>query len=88
MPVGQARTRHTRGGSISASDANWDPCNDANETEGVGQYSANPWGFFDMHGNVWEWTVDSYAAQFYKPSGPPRTPTVYMGRFLVRPHAL
>ena len=55
-------TAYSWGDTISPTDANWDHGNDANQTENVGQYSANPWGFFDMHGNVWEWTADAYAS--------------------------
>ena len=68
-------TAYSWGNTIVSSNANynWDGAgttgNDFKQTRDVGQYAANPWGFFDMHGNVWEWTADRYQAAY--PTGNP-----------------
>jgi formylglycine-generating enzyme required for sulfatase activity len=68
-------TTYSWGNDINSSRANynWDgganDGNDFKQTRDVGQYAANPWGFFDMNGNVWEWTADWYQAAY--PTGNP-----------------
>ena len=52
MPAGQARPRRTRGGDsryATTGMRTWNTGADLTKPR-CGQYSANPWGFFDMHG--------------------------------------
>jgi formylglycine-generating enzyme required for sulfatase activity len=56
-------TAYSWGNSIATANASY-ISSGLSQTPDVGQYAANPWGFFDMHGSLWEWTADRYIAAY------------------------
>jgi formylglycine-generating enzyme required for sulfatase activity len=48
----------------------WDMDNSGAKPHEVGKKKPNPWGLYDILGNVAEWTLDEYDKDFYKGSKP------------------
>jgi formylglycine-generating enzyme required for sulfatase activity len=100
------RTAFSFGDTISPELANYDGSFSYNGsphgpsrqgTSEVGEFAPNPWGLFDMHGNVWEWVQDTVHDNYrgapvtgaaWEQGGEPDRRILRGGSWMYHPHYL
>ncbi|PYV34086.1 MAG: sulfatase-modifying factor protein [Acidobacteria bacterium] len=71
------------GDATELGDYSWDADNSGARPHPVGQKKPNPWGLYDILGNVGEWVLDKYDKDYYgsfKPDVPALLPVLIPGR--------